>query len=138
MSKKGTKRKRSRKNDRKTKVIITGISLLILLILILVGANSEVLNTVSNIAGLNIIFEDKKTEEKQEENVNSQPVEFVTDSNLKVYFIDVGQADSILVTNGNDSMLIDAGNNDDGKNVVEFIKNKGIQKINYLIRNTST
>lgn len=138
MSKKGTKRKRSKRSSRKTKAIITGISLLILLILILVGANSEVLNTVSNIAGLNINFEEKKAEEKQDENTNSYPTEFVADSNLNVYFIDVGQADSILVTNGNDSMLIDAGNNDDGKNVVKFIQDKGIQKINYLIRNTSS
>ena len=50
-----------------------------------------------------------------------------------MYFIDVGQADSILVINKDESMLIDAGNNEDGNMVVEFLKNKGISKINYLI-----
>lgn len=30
-------------------------------------------------------------------------------------------------------MLIDAGNNDDGKDVVEFVKDKGITKLNYLV-----
>ena len=73
-------------------------------------------------------------------NEEQEKVEYTIpeNGNLNVYFIDVGQADSILVTNGNDSMLIDAGNNDDGKNVVKFIQDKGIQKINYLIRNTSS
>lgn len=52
---------------------------------------------------------------------------------LKVYFIDVGQADSILIVNKDETMLIDAGNNDDGEDVVNFIKEKGIQKLNYVI-----
>ena len=45
----------------------------------------------------------------------------------------MGQADSILVTNKEQSMLIDAGNNDDGENVVKFIKDKEIAKLNYVI-----
>lgn len=51
---------------------------------------------------------------------------------LKVYYIDVGQADSILVTLGGCSMLIDAGNNDDGKAVVDFIADKGISKLDIV------
>ena len=57
----------------------------------------------------------------------------VFEENLNVYFIDVGQADSILVSNKNETMLIDAGDNDNGRDVVNFIKEKGITKINYLI-----
>ena len=53
--------------------------------------------------------------------------------NLYVYYIDVGQADSILILNQNQSVLIDAGNNEDGDNVVEFIKSKGINKLDYVI-----
>ena len=52
---------------------------------------------------------------------------------LKVYFIDVGQADSILVISKDETMLIDAGNNEDGTDVVNFIKEKGITKLNYVI-----
>ncbi len=58
---------------------------------------------------------------------------FVPESDLKVYFIDVGQADSILVINKEQTMLIDAGGNENGKDVVEFIKGKGIKKLNYVI-----
>lgn len=52
---------------------------------------------------------------------------------LEVDFIDVGQADSILVSNKDETMLIDAGNNENGNDVVKFIKEKGITKINYLV-----
>lgn len=123
---------KKRKNKKQTKLIITAISFAIVLMLILVGANSDVINTVSNIAGLNITFENTTNNE------NTEKTKFVTDSNLKVYFIDVGQADSILVTNKDEAMLIDAGNNDDGKDVVKFIQEKGIQKLKYVVRNTST
>lgn len=53
---------------------------------------------------------------------------------LKVHFLDVGQADSILVeTPGGEIMLIDAGNNDDGKAVVSYLKRCGVKKIDYLV-----
>lgn len=41
---------------------------------------------------------------------------------LEVHFIDVGQADSILIKKGDESMLIDAGNNSDGDLVVNYLK----------------
>lgn len=56
-----------------------------------------------------------------------------TTGNLNVYFIDVGQADSILIEQDGKFMLIDAGNNDDGKTVVEFLKSKGVSKLDYVI-----
>ena len=118
----------SKRKDKQIQIIVGIISVFILLGLILCGANTQVLNQFSNKLGLNIVFEDK-----QEETVTSNPVEFVADDNLKVYFIDVGQADSILVINGNQSMLIDAGNNEDGEEVVSFIKKKGIEKLNYVV-----
>lgn len=53
---------------------------------------------------------------------------------LKVHFMDVGQADSILVQlPDGKTMVIDAGNNGDGKLVVNYIKQLGIPKIDYLI-----
>lgn len=55
------------------------------------------------------------------------------DSNLKIYFFDVGQADSILVMNSDKTMLIDAGNNQDGKLIVDYLNSLSISKIDYLI-----
>ena len=51
----------------------------------------------------------------------------------KVYYFDVGQADSILVVNDGKTMLIDAGNNDDGEMLVNYIKTLGISKIDVLV-----
>lgn len=44
-------------------------------------------------------------------------------SNLEIYFFDVGQADSILIKSNDDTVLIDAGNRNDGENLVNYIKN---------------
>lgn len=52
---------------------------------------------------------------------------------LKVHFIDVGQADSILVQHGSQNMLIDAGNNADADTVVNYIKKQGVTKLDYFI-----
>lgn len=53
---------------------------------------------------------------------------------LKVHFLNVGQADSILVQFPNgQNMLVDAGNNDDGPAVVSYLKSKGVSRIDYLV-----
>lgn len=55
------------------------------------------------------------------------------EDNIKVHYINVGNADAILLQQGGFSMLIDAGENKNGKMVVEYIKNLGITKLDYLI-----
>lgn len=57
----------------------------------------------------------------------------VTNGNLKVHFINVGQADSILIEQGSSSMLIDAGNNEDANTVKNYIAQQGITKLNYIV-----
>lgn len=52
---------------------------------------------------------------------------------LKVHFLDVGQADCILLQNGSSAMLIDAGNNADGKFIIDYIKKLKIKKLDYVI-----
>lgn len=64
---------------------------------------------------------------------NDVVTESIEGENLQVHFIDVGQADCILVKDKSKTMLIDAGNNADGKDVVKYIKSLGITKIDYLI-----
>jgi len=62
----------------------------------------------------------------------SIPVQ-AANTNLKVHYIDVGQADSILIQQNGQNMLIDAGNNADDKLVVGYLKKKGVKKIDVLI-----
>ena len=56
-----------------------------------------------------------------------------TSGELKIHFLDVGQADSILIQQGSTTMLIDAGNNGDDKTVKDYITGLGIKKIDHLI-----
>ncbi len=53
---------------------------------------------------------------------------------LSLYFIDVGQADSAFFAfPSGETLLIDAGNKEDGQKVVDFIKDLGFDKIDYVI-----
>lgn len=122
-------RRGKRSTKRQNKKIIGLIIILVLLILIAIGANPKVINTISEIAGLNIIVNEPQTANIDE----TQNVVVPAGEDFVVDFIDVGQADSILIMTQDKAMLIDAGNNEDGEDVVEFIKSKGITKLDYVI-----
>lgn len=66
------------------------------------------------------------------------PVSNIGDSNpkavgLKVHFIDVGQADSILIQQEDFNMLVDAGNNNDSQLVLDYLKENGVKKLDYVV-----
>lgn len=52
---------------------------------------------------------------------------------LKVHFINVGQADSILVQQGSKAMLVDAGNNGDASTIKNYISKQGISELQYFV-----
>ena len=54
-------------------------------------------------------------------------------TNLTIQYLDVGQAESILISNNNRHMLIDAGNNEDGPKIVNYLKSLGIETLDYII-----
>ena len=96
------------------------IALIIVGIAGILGTNEDIVNTVSDMG-------------EQTNSQNEQQIEFVAQEDLSIDFIDVGQADSILVRNQDKVMLIDAGTNEAGETVVNYLKNLGITKIDYLI-----
>ena len=57
----------------------------------------------------------------------------IDNSKLNIFFFNVGQAESILITNNNKNMLIDCGNGSDGKYISKFLKEQGIDELDYLI-----
>ena len=122
---------------KKSKKLINSIlSIIALIIIVLISQNQELQNYISNETS-NSTSEKNKIVSTIQENGTKTVVIGSGDANnensLHVYYIDVGQADSILIVNQNHSALIDAGNNDDGENVVNFIKSKGINKLDYII-----
>lgn len=52
---------------------------------------------------------------------------------LKVHFLDVGQGDCTLIESGGQAMLIDAGNNDKGTYVQNYLKKQGITRLDYML-----
>lgn len=54
-------------------------------------------------------------------------------SRLVISYIDVGQGDATLVAKGGFHMLIDAGNNSRGKDVVAYLKSAGVKKLDVLV-----
>lgn len=123
---------RKKKNK---KLINSILSIIALIIIALISQNQELQNYMSN-ATLYSTSKNKIVSTIQENGTKTVVIgsgDVNNENNLHVYYIDVGQADSILIVNQNHSALIDAGNNDDGKNVVNFIKSKGINKLDYIV-----
>ena len=52
---------------------------------------------------------------------------------LDITYLDVGQADAILIQNEGHNMLIDAGYNEDGPLLVQYFKEQNMTKFDYLI-----
>lgn len=52
---------------------------------------------------------------------------------LKVHFLDVGQGDCTLIESQGHAMLIDAGNNDKGTYVQNYLQKQGITKLDYAV-----
>jgi len=50
-----------------------------------------------------------------------------------VSFIDVGQGDSVLVQAGGESYLIDAGRAEEGPNIVDFLRDRGVRTLDGII-----
>lgn len=97
------------KNNNKSKIIL---GIILLIIVIVCAIYVEILN-------------------KNTDNIYSQIN--IDNSKLNIFFFNVGQADSLLVMYEGKTILIDAGNISDGKEILKFLNAKGIQQIDYLI-----
>jgi len=117
-----------------SKLIIYLLSIIVVTILSFIGIEYGTTETVGNTMPINIV----KPENLQNITIKTGSTitkDFLSETkqNLKVYFFDVGQADSILIMNEEQTMLIDAGNNDDGEMLVKNLETLGITKIDYLV-----
>lgn len=63
--------------------------------------------------------------------LSSTPV--IPDGELQVCFIDVGNADSILIRQGEVNALIDAGERGDGDDILSYLSAQGVRKLDLVI-----
>lgn len=106
-------------NDRKKQISKIIVTIAILLIATVVTANqvgeSEPSNTGTQPNG--------QTSSSEVQNPQGE---------LRLTMIDCGQADSFLLEQNGETCLVDCGTRSTGKDVVQYLKNQGITKIDYL------
>lgn len=116
---------RKRKNKKKTN------KLLIASLLIISFICGVYLEEISQSFGLNI--ENLNLESVSLDLTDKTKTSSEENQNIRIYFLDVGQADSILIQINNENMLIDAGNNNDGPLLVKYFQSLNIKKFKYLV-----
>ena len=68
------------------------------------------------------------------EQIEPGPAEIETQGRLSALFLDVGQADSTLLTFPDGRrMLIDGGNNNDGEKICDFLEQTGVGRLDFLV-----
>lgn len=81
-----------------------------------------------------ILFNNLKKLYYDKSNSNSnRPYLYLDEKSLSVTFLDAGKADAIVLHTNNSTVLIDTGLKSGGKDLVELIKEQGIDTIDYLI-----
>lgn len=80
-------------------------------------------------AGLSLFFQGTFDRILEERNYTATGEE----GELQVHFLDVGQGDATLIFQDTHAMLIDAGDNQYGWQVVDYLKYMGIERLDYVI-----
>lgn len=70
---------------------------------------------------------------READNADNHEKKQEVESSLEVHFLDVGQGDSTLIRSGDHVMLIDAGENEKGEEVKEYLESQGVEKLDYMI-----
>ena len=117
-----------KKSYKKILIVLVFIILAVLvgkdnLLYILNGENAEQIVYRASQVIMSNDFSNTETKESEKE-------EYILEvsGDLKVYFFDVGQSDCILISNNNENMIIDGGNNPDGKLIVNELQKMGIEE----------
>lgn len=74
-----------------------------------------------------------QTERQSFETAQESTAEEPDESELSVHFIDVGQGDSTLIVSNDEAMLIDAGDNNQGTKVQNYLQKQGVDNLKYVI-----
>ncbi len=134
-------RKKKLKISKKTKEFLLGIiALIIIYFLAEYGILEKIDNAIKD-TGLAKIVNTEETsniETKPKVKSNAEILEKVSENieidnnRLNILFLDVGQADSQLILYKGKSILIDAGNKEDGEYIVNGLNALGLTKLDYV------
>lgn len=116
-------KKRKKKNNSKI------ITIVLILISFLYGTFFNEINTTFGLMYNNATENINNNLNNQNTTTTSKEI----NGNLKIYYLDVGQADSILIDSNGEYMMIDGGNNNDGPLIVKYLQSLGISKFKYIV-----
>ena len=94
--------------------------------MILYGCSSDAIDFIGGIA-----TDENHTQTETESKTNATDTTNALD--LNVHFIDVGQGDCTLLTCGDQTMLIDAGDNNKGSTIATYLKKNGIKTLDIVV-----
>ena len=117
----------AKRKNKKNQQALKGLVVVIIIAIITILGDKIKLDNINN------LVEEVSTNNVVANQVSEDSNEVIDGENVDVYYLDVGQADSILVQSNGMNMLIDAGTNDMGKTVVRDLQALGIKKIDVLI-----
>lgn len=105
--------------------LLKGLSITVCSLMLLTGCNNFKTNVSqsNDIVGEIPSYEENKTSSQSESGLQ----------NATITFLDVGQADCSFLEFEGKTMLIDAGNRDDGELIASFIEDKGYDTIDFVI-----
>lgn len=95
----------------------------------------KVLNTVTPEVDVSIDNESENNDITEEVSITPEPSENTPKefTELQIHYIDVGQGDCTLIICDSEAMLIDAGDNNQGTKVQNYLQKQGIKSLKYVI-----
>ncbi|NLK75509.1 MAG: MBL fold metallo-hydrolase [Clostridiales bacterium] len=104
----------------------------IILTFLLTGCSSSIVTTddEGTLKKSNVI---SSYEDDNNKGIANEEAKDDINKEMKVHFIDVGQADCILIESNNKFMLVDGGNNEDADRIVSYLQELGVKRLDYLI-----
>ena len=117
----------AKRKNKKNQQALKGLVAVIIIAIVTILGDKIKLDNINN------LVEEVSSNNVATNQVVADSSEAVDGEDVDVYYLDVGQADSILVQSNGMNMLIDAGTNDMGKTVVRDLQALGIKKIDVLI-----
>lgn len=100
------------------------------------AAQQEQKNTTPTVSAQQVDANKTTTKEVSTQKEDTEPTsndKKAVTGQLNVHFIDVGQADSILVQQGNSNMLIDAGSNGDAQVIKNYLDSQGVKALDVVV-----
>lgn len=109
------------------------LGIILLLCLLFTGCTAEEIAGEVPQGTEEIESESIKAEYGEAKGANASSSGTVSGEGIEVHYIDVGQGDATLIKCGSHAMLIDGGNNHLGTTVQLYLKNQGVESLDYII-----